>query len=533
MATGQMSLPAGFKLETEPSVSLPAGFSLETPQKATPNKPWGVVAAEAVGNFLPSVGQMAVDVGTALMNPIDTAQGVLDLGAGTLQNIVPTSVKNAINKIDFNPEAAKRAEGVADAVGGQFKQNYGSVEGFKDKLSRDPAGVLADASTVLTGGSTVVPRLGKVASAIDPMVLALRGGEKVVDVAAPLVKNTLGMTTGAGGESISQAYQAGKSGGPAAQSFRDNLTGKVPYQNVIDTAQRNLENMKISKNQAYKSGMIDVSNDKTVLNFGGVDKALSDAAEFGKYKGQVTNPKAAEAIGEAAALVENWKKLDPAEFHTPEGFDKLKQSVGAVLESIPLEQRQARTAVQNIYTSITSEIKKQAPTYEKTMREYGEAAEVIKELEKALSLGPTGKFSADTAMRKLQSLMRNSVNTNYGNRLDLARQLEVGGGQDIMPALAGQSLSSPIPRGLQGTGVGGSGIATGAVLGGLPGFATGMALASPRIVGEGTFRTGQLVRGLRTGQNTVQNAANAVRVDPRVLANALYQSQQIQNAQPK
>jgi hypothetical protein len=529
MATSQMNLPAGFKLESEPSVSLPAGFKLEQPAK--PSKSWGTVAAEATGNFLPSVGKMVGDIATAVANPVDTLTGIADLGAGALQNIVPTSVKNAIDKLDFNPQAAKRAEGVADAVGQQYKQKYGTMEGFKEALASDPASILADASTVLTGGSTVVPKLATAAKAVDPMVMALRAGKGVVNAATPVVKNTLGMTTGAGGEAISQAYQAGKAGGKTAESFRANLKSEVPYQDVIDTAQQNLDKMKIQKNQEYRSGMVDISNDKTILGFDGIDKALNTAQEFGQYKGQVVNPKAAQAVGEATDLVNQWKSLDPVEFHSPEGLDKLKQSVGAVLESIPFEQRQARTAVNNIYNSISNEIKAQAPTYEKTMRQYGDASGQIKEIEKALSLGPRGKFSADTAMRKLQSLMRNNTNTNYGNRLDLASQLEAAGGQQIMPALAGQALSSPIPRGLQGTGVGGGGIATGAVLGGVPGVAAGMALASPRIVGEGAYRTGQLAKLLRQGGESVTGAANAAKVDPRILANLLYQSQQVEQGQ--
>ncbi len=277
--------------------------------------------------------------------------------------------------------------------------------------------------------------------------------------------------------------------------------------------------------------MVDISNDKTILGFDGIDEALNTAQEFGQYKGQVINPKAAQAVGEATDLVNQWKSLDPAEFHTPEGLDKLKQSVGAVLDGIPFEQGRARTAVNDIYNSISNEIKAQAPTYEKTMRQYADASGQIKEIEKALSLGPKGKFSADTAMRKLQSLMRNNANTNYGNRLDLASQLEAAGGQQIMPALAGQALSSPIPRGLQGTGVGGGGIATGAVLGGVPGVAAGMALASPRVVGEGAYRTGQLAKLLRQGGDNINSISQAAGIDPRVMANLLYQGQQTQQGQ--
>ena len=84
------------------------------------------------------------------------------------------------------------------------------------------------------------------------------------------------------------------------------------------------------------------------------------------------------------------------------------------------------------------------------MKDYSQGMDTISEIKRSLSLGE--KASVDTGMRKLQSLMRNNVSTNYGNRLDLARALEAQGGQEIMPALAGQSLSSVAPRGLAGLG---------------------------------------------------------------------------------
>jgi hypothetical protein len=122
------------------------------------------------------------------------------------------------------------------------------------------------------------------------------------------------------------------------------------------------------------------------------------------------------------------------------------------------------------------------------MKAYQEASELTKEIERALSLGQ--KAAADTSMRKLQSLMRNNVNTNYGNRLDLAKQLEAAGGNEIMPAIAGQALNSFTPRGLQGvaaTGLGGFGIANPATLAALP-------LTSPRLMGEAAYGLGKVTR---------------------------------------
>jgi hypothetical protein len=130
------------------------------------------------------------------------------------------------------------------------------------------------------------------------------------------------------------------------------------------------------------------------------------------------------------------------------------------------------------------------------------------------------KASADTAMRKLQSLMRNNAATNYGNRLNLARQLEQQGGQQMLPALAGQALGEMTPRGIQRATapIGGIGLYS---LGGIPAAATGAAISSPRIVGEAAFGTGQLTRGL-LGAGQMLPEANY----PAIL-NLLYQSEQL------
>jgi hypothetical protein len=134
------------------------------------------------------------------------------------------------------------------------------------------------------------------------------------------------------------------------------------------------------------------------------------------------------------------------------------------------------------------------------MKNYSEATDQIKEIERALSLGNTA--SADTAMRKLQSLMRNNVNTNYGQRLELAKQLEAMGGNEIMPALAGQALSSKLPRGLQSaTNIPSSYLAFG--VGGPALAAVDLAASSPRLVGEAAYKYGQMANALNKAKQPV------------------------------
>jgi hypothetical protein len=112
-----------------------------------------------------------------------------------------------------------------------------------------------------------------------------------------------------------------------------------------------------------------------------------------------------------------------------------------------------------------------------------------REIERALSLGD--RASADTAIRKLQSLTRNNANTNFAYRKELANALKTQGGEDLMPALSGQALSSWTPRGLAGQGTALGIGATGALTVN-PGAAALLPLTSPRTVGLGAYGMGKL-----------------------------------------
>lgn len=453
------------------------------------------VAGRAVVNLPGSTAKLVGDLVTAITSPVQTAKGILDIGAGALQNILPTSVKEFVDRFDANPQAAQRAVQVANAVGGEYKQKYGTMEGFKKALATDPANVLADLSTIMTGGAAIASRAAPVgaaavrqaASFVDPLSLAAKtisGGAQMAKQAIPA---GLGVTTGVGQEAITQAFQAGKAGGETAAQFRQNLRGQADMTSVLDAARANLEAFRKQRSDMYRGSMEAIKSDKTILDFQGIDDAVSKARESFTFKGKPKNELALQKIDEAKAKIDEWKSLDPAEYHTPEGMDALKQQVGQILEDLK-PRTPSDTAVKGVYNAIKSEINKQAPTYAKTMKAYSEASDQMLEIQRALSLGD--KASADTAMRKLQSVMRNNVNTNFGQRLSVARQLEEVGGQQMLPALAGQALSDIAPRGIQRATapLGAVGLFSTA---GIPAALGGAALSSPRVVGEATFAAGR------------------------------------------
>jgi hypothetical protein len=497
-----------------------AGNQMPAPVEpaARPNLTAGQVASGAITNFPSSLGSLVGNVVSAVTSPLETGKAVLDLGAGILQNVLPERLVQAVGEDKGSREVARK-------VGEFYVDRYGSVEGAKRAIAEDPAGVLADISTVLSAGSMVAPRavaqpLARVASAIDPLAATVRATGAAANFAGKnIVAPLLGTTTGAGRESISQAFKAGQKGSTTAEQFRANISGRANPTEILDIAKSNLDELNLAKQAEYRSGMVNIKNDKSILEFKDIEKAAQDATKKVTYKGQITNATAAEKLQDAQQKINTWKNLDPVEFHTPEGLDALKKQIGETLETIDFtKQKVAYSAVSDIYKSIKSSIQKQAPTYAQTMKAYTDASDQITEIQKTLSLN--NKASTDTAMRKLQSLVRDNVQTNYGQRLNLAKELEARGGQEFMPGIAGQALSSVTPRSLASQGSLGTAAIVGTAVNPMA-FALAP-LTSPRLMGEAAYGVGAASRGARRFGEFVPPIT-----DPR-LYNLLYQSGQAQ-----
>jgi len=479
---------------------------------------WMDVAGESLTSIPTSAAALAGSLYDVATDPIQAARGMGRMIVGGTEKLMGEPY------FDTSSGRAVREQGKAalSGAGEYFKNRAGSEEAIKNTLATDPVGAAADLSALLSGGSTLaarMPMLAKAAPALrtwasvtDPLNLAAKAGGKMYDLAGVLTKQGLGLKTGVGTEPITQAVQAGRENNPA---FIKNLRGDVPAINVLEDAKANLAQINADKQQAYRSGMVNIKNDKSVLDFIGIDKALKDAEGAAYFKGKVIDETSASVLDKMKAKVANWKNSDPAEYHTPEAMDKLKQSLWEDFGKLGQEEKEAYSLGKQIYDSVKTEISKQAPEYAKVMKEYTDASDLTKEIERSLSLGH--KASADTAMRKLQSLMRNNVNTNYGQRLNLAQQLESAGGRDLMPALAGQAMGDWTPRGIQRAAAGLEGMGAYAI-GGPALAALDVASSSPRLMGEASYKYGQLANALNQGKKAVSNAVPMTAKQARLAA---------------
>jgi hypothetical protein len=480
-------------------------FKAKKPPTARPAAPTqsklgtGQMLAQAVANFPSSAYELGKSTFEAVTSPIQTGKAIVDLGSSVLGKMGVT---------DASPE-------MADRVGQFYKDRYGSVENAKTTFASDPAGFLADAATILTGAggalraapramgrsggavSRAGEKLQRVADVVDPLSVAT----KTVKGAGKLTSAGLGFTTGTGARAVEESAKAGFKGGKQGQAFVAQMRGNEPVQAVVDEAGQAVDVLREQRGQQYRSGMANVSQDATVLDMAPIRSAFNQIQQMGQYRGrsgsgaaQTLNEPAVDAVNKLNKIITDWENLDPTEFHTPEGLDALKKKIYNQSKGYQPGTPE-RLVADQMYKSVRQVVANQAPEYTRVMSDYEQATDLLHELEKSLSI--SDRATADTTLRKLQSILRNNANTNYGQRVALGEQLVGAGAETLFPRLAGQAMSSALPRSLSGQ-LTGAGVATN-ILQDIP---TALAepntlllagLTSPRVVGETVYAAGQAV----------------------------------------
>ena len=448
------------------------------------------LALQTAKNIIPSAKQLGVDIAQPFIHPIQTAKSIKDLGS-SIYNLV-------------KDDKEQGNEQLARDVGTFFADRYGGLENLKKTMATDPMGLLSDISIVLTGGATLVPKLagttgkigsisskvGKIANVIDPVSGTLKLGGKTLSGAGILGKNLLGATTGVGSEAISQAFKSGQKGGQAQTKFIDNMRGNVKAENVVKDAINTLRGMGDTRVAKY-------SKDKNLLKLDSIEidfnKVLDEINKFEKqmsYRGATQFGKeATNKLAEVKKLISDWQK-NPA-LHNAKGMDVLKRKIDSEFPGITAG-KDAKMVVTKIRNIVKDQIVKQAPDYAKVMNAYEEAIKLEQKLEKELSMGK--RASAEQTLKKLQSSMRDEVNTNFGNRLEAVKTLDSIDDAMLLPQLAGQSLRPIMPRGIGRALAGGSGALTYAGLIEPMTFVNSLMASSPRFVGEATNIAGKVSR---------------------------------------
>ena len=463
--------------------------------------PWSDVATGAVKNLPRSALQLGKDIVHPVMHPIDTAKSLYGMASGGVQKLIPGEQEN---------------EAQWDAVTKFFKDRYVGPENLKRTLMEDPAGLVADLSTAMTGGGTLAARLpgrvGRIGEAtaragnvIDPASAAVRGVAPVVAKVAPLVGSGIASTvgnlgTGTGAESIRQAYQSGREGGAKAEHFTSAMRGLEDAEVIASEARDALARMRQTRSRKYVEGSKEWLADKTRLDFTPVQNKLMEMVDSVLEGDHWTIGKESQrTLNDIAEVVNEWR-FDP-KMHTAGGLDSLKRRIDDMMPN-KLDAGQSGRLVTQMRNTVKDIIVEQVPEYRNVMKEYEVAIKLEDEIKKGLSLG--NKTSVDTAMRKLLSITRDNVSTNFGNRANLVRALEEQGGADIMTRAAGHQMQTIAPRGLQRL-AGSANLAS--ALYGNPVSMMTLPMQSPRLVGE-------VAHGAGVGNRLARLLANKANMTP-------------------
>lgn len=512
------------------------------PASASGKIAWADVPGQAIENAPSSAWELAKSVGHTIMHPIDTAVALGNVAEGAGE-----SLGRAINPNDKSEVSDQEKQ--FQAVKNFYTDRYGSEEGFKKALATDPVGVLTDFSMALSGGGTaaaklpgtagkigeIVAQAGAVTNPVGAIIKAPVALAKGVGKLAPAVIGDIGTRTGE--TSIAQAFQAGKEGGSAAQNFLKFLKNPDADATESVTLARNaVQELKQQRNAAYQQGKAGIDADTeraqwenkshqmqynaraedssmpgmaeppAMMKFDNVDKKLVELNQLGDFQGYDIDPSAAKARELVSKEVSDFKNMDAASFHTPMGFDALKQKLYSLSDQFEPGTR-ARLYMDKAAGAVKNSIVEQAPEYSKVMKDYWQSSDLLRQVESELSLKPGANVG--TTLRKLQSVMRNNANTNYGYRKNLSGKLEQFGAKDLPYQLAGQALNKWAPRGL-GQGAAAADILA-AIATGNPHLLAALPFMSPRFMGGAAYRAGQVARPLSKlpwGELTSPGATN-------------------------
>ena len=343
----------------------------------------------------------------------------------------------------------------------------GALYGFgagEDGIENRIASALDSAKTgAIVGGATPV--------ATEGIKAAGRG-----------IANITGLTSGAGGESVKRAFDAGRRN---SQTFKTAMRGSNNVFNVVDEADDAIRKMEQARSEAFKKTLPQNGN--------GIMLPIDDInAAFNNSMNQITgvtrgvDDVAENALKKVQRLAQNVNKAGGLNFNNAM---EMKKAIDGIIQ--PLERAGEKNAVrliQPIQSALKSTMVKAVPEYSNALSGFSEASQTINAIKKALSMGT----NPTTELRALQGITRQSVAAAQGGKQQLGRILDEVSGGKILDEIAGGQVNSWLPRDImRALGAGGAAISTSA-LNTNPLALPAVLSFSPRAVGETSFALGRV-----------------------------------------
>jgi PIN domain nuclease of toxin-antitoxin system len=467
---------AKYKVPTTPTTTGTVNYNkykLNAPQKPKTIGQRILDAGTSVTNFLG--GKSVADTFGAeiarLRAPTQQEKNIISAGAPTVSQTAGSALQLAAG---FAPvgRAAQAISTGAKTLGAtpslaKLAGNVGSLGGAG--YAFDIGANLQEQQSPLTPGAGTA--IGAALPVIPP---ALKG-------AARLGFESLGATTGVGGAVTKRMFDAARQGGPRAQQAAQALRGNITPEQIVDDARDALSQIITNRTRTYQQQLAKIAGGLKSYDISPVIKSLDDNLK--RFKIEVRNGQLdfsrstirfdREAQKEVQTIFDEMRTFGtrPGD-RTAVGIDSLKRALGD-LYSKSSNVRAFTQDVKNATRKVLSQVK----GYDDMTKGYEESTQLIKEIQRGLSLGDQAQ--TDTAFRKLVSALR--VNNEF--RQQLIKELDAVSGKELSSQIAGQQMSELLPRGV---------VRQIGTVGAVGGVATGFAIPlikaalffSPRVVGE-------------------------------------------------
>lgn len=288
-----------------------------------------------------------------------------------------------------------------------------------------------------------------------------------------------GLTSGAGGESLKRAYDAGTRN---SETFRDAMRGKSGVYDVVDDVDNAVRQLEYARGEAFKKALPKDGNFKLP------EKAIKEA--FTKATKEISgvtagvDDTAAKAVNQVDRLLTNVKYSGGMTFNNAM---EVKKAIDGIIE--PLNRAGEKNAVRilkPIQNALKDTMTEAVPQYSDALREFSKSSKVIDALKSAFtSKDPT------TELRKIQGITRQSVAAAQGGKQELGKILDKVSGGKILDAVAGGQVQQLVPRDpVRAIAAGGTALGTSALNANPIGVLT-LPAFSPRISGEIAYALGR------------------------------------------
>lgn len=334
------------------------------------------------------------------------------------------------------------------------------------------------------------PGYGTAVGASLPFVSSLIG---------TLTKRGVALTTGAGNEVIDRALKNPDAVGDAIKQYATTNESKA---GLVDRAKAAINDFLHVRGQEFGASVSGMTAKAPISKDVVTNEFATQIDKFGgKIKdGQLVFKDSQLTSQDTNNLKKAWSAISKWSDVTPQGMDRLRQSIGNHMEDFNIAgNSRANSVLGKVQAALKGNMEANIEGYGETLANYGKkttlAKEVIKELNLTNGAKPSTQISSILKVFKKDPEIIEKLTTIMGKE-------EADG---LLNDLSGAILSEWLPSGatrqaLEGLGTlgGAVGVATGHVA--LPAVAAGAASASPRIVGTAATTIGKATqKGVGTG----------------------------------